>query len=155
MEEQNKNYNDVIQNFFGDISVSEFEEKLEDLITSDSLSDMVIHNLRTEKIFYKELVNYFHEEMTHILDMEEFLECLDGLDSVEFIGYQNCVRKVNNKGKDVIEFTINDRDLIAEYDTEHHYAILQYTGYLGDDYSGYMLLPCKEYSKFFVFSYSC
>lgn len=101
---------------------------------------------------YEEFIKYLADRAigkTSII-IEEFNNCT----YMHFEGYKKVTKEIINN-KLYLNFQIGDRKLKAEWQAADNYAVWQICGYMGDDYSGYMLLPTNESDEYFCLYYHC
>lgn len=107
---------------------SEWKDKLKDLINDDVFNWLNEHD------------SWYPNGIVEIYNVDE-----------KRSGYSTYQHTRIKDDKDKLLYMQTDED---EVEGINHYFVWQQTGYLGDDYSGYLLLPLSN-GKYFKVSYSC
>jgi hypothetical protein len=112
------------------------------------LDDAANDELKTHKEFIKYLADRAVGDTTDII--EEFNNCT----FVRFVGYKKVTKEIIDNDL-YIHFIVDETKLKAKWQTIDNYAVWQISGYLGDDYSGYMLFPTYDDNEYFCLEYKC
>lgn len=146
---------DIIVNYFGtDITPDKLDDLLNEMCITQTLYNCAQLENKTAVQFYKNFLNYLNERASG--PMENIIEAVDNNQTNEFIGYLDVERIKDETGDLVqIKFKHNDSIITADFQLEDNYAVHQWTGYCGDDYSGYLLYPTTDPDIWFCQTYSC
>lgn len=146
---------DIIVNYFGvDVTPEKLDSILEDLIMFKTMYKCSQEENESDVHFYKSFLEYLCDRVSG--PTENIIEAVVNNQTNEFIGYLN-VERIKDEIGDLaqVKFKINDSTITADYQHSDNYAVHQWTGYLGDDYSGYLLYPTTDPDVWFCQKYSC
>ena len=101
---------------------------------------------------YEEFIHYLNYKA--IGDTTYIIEEFDNCEYVGFEGYKKVTKEIVNN-KLVLNFEVNGVRFKANWQEGDNYGVWQTCGYLGDDYSGYMLFPTHNHDEYFVLNYRC
>lgn len=101
---------------------------------------------------YKEFVSYLADRA--IGDTSDIIEEFNNCDHVNFEGYKKVIKEIKDNEL-YIKFEVGETTFKAHWQAGGNYAVWQTCGYLGDDYSGYMLFPTHDKNEYFCLYYTC
>lgn len=101
---------------------------------------------------YEEFIKYLADRA--IGDTSDIIEEFNNSTYLNFEGYKKVTKEIINN-KLYLNFEIGDRKLKAEWQAGDNYGVWQTCGVIGDDYSGYMLLPTYNDDEYFCLNYVC
>lgn len=112
------------------------------------LEDARMNRLNT----YQEFIDYLADKA--IGNTEYIIEEFNTCTYVNFEGYKKVTEEVKDNDLYLI-FQIGESNFKAKWQARYNYAVWQTCGYLGDDYSGYMLFPTHTKDEYFCVNYNC
>ena len=112
------------------------------------LDDAEMNRLNT----YQEFIDYLADKA--IGDTKYIIEEFNNCTYVNFEGYKKVTKEIKDNDLYLI-FKIGESTFKAKWQEGDNYAVWQTCGYLGDDYSGYMLFPTHTKDEYFCVNYNC
>ena len=144
--------NDYLITDFGGTEVSNLQEYLYAIKTERDFEKQVKKEEEKQYNTYKEFIKYLDHRAVGNKDF--IIEAVANNNFNLFKGY--CKVNTINKNNDIfLEFSIDGKKIIAEWQPSDNYAVWQTCGYCGDDYSGYLLFPTNDKDEYFCLEYSC
>lgn len=137
---------------FGGTEVTNIEEYIK-AIKFEREFDKQIENSKNERLkAYQEFIKYLADNS--IGDTKYIIEEFNNCTSVRFVGYKKVTKEIIDNDL-YIHFIVDETKLKAKWQPIDNYAVWQISGYLGDDYSGYMLFPTYDDNEYFCLEYKC
>lgn len=103
--------------------------------------------------FYQEFIKYLYEDCAGSKDL--ILETVRNNTCNIYVGYVDTEKSIDGNGNLIFTFKVNDNTYKADWQQADNYACCQWTGYVEDDYKGYLLFPTCDFKKFFCIYYEC
>ena len=137
---------------FGGTEVTNIEEYIK-AIKFEREFDKQIENSKNERLkAYQEFIKYLADNS--IGDTKYIIEEFNNCTFVSFVGYKKVTKEIIDNDR-YIHFIVDEIKLKAKWQPIDNYAVWQISGYLGDDYSGYMLFPTYDDNEYFCLEYKC
>ena len=138
--------------------------KYEKMREEKVFDDMFCDDMKEQLDFYKNFIEYLTDKA--IGRKEDIIEAVGGNERNIFYGYVTGKWVIKND-KLFVEFEVPEhyksnlvkeekKDIrLAEWQASDNYAVWQTCGIMGDDYSGFLLLPCYKKNEYFCMYYNC
>lgn len=128
----------------------EYDKLLEQHEEDDQWRELTLAEIK----FWEEFWKYITDRA--IGDRMKIIDAVNDTDHRWFEGYVKVKKSINAKQEILMTFeTEKGERYVAEWQSSDNYAVWQTCGFLGDDYSGYMLFPTDKEDEYFCIYYNC